>query len=201
MTAVQKRRLGIQLVAFLGGLGLLGVLVRNCGGAEVAGHLRQIGWLAPFLPLPYIAILVCDTKGWACAIPPTAQAHAVPLWYLSLARLAGEAINDLTPTASIGGEPVKVYLLRAHGLTTDAGLASVVVAKTTLTISQVVFILLGLPFFFSRLGWVRRKPMGMAVRALGHLLPQWRGLEGWGARAQLIDAHLLGFYGGNYRRF
>ena len=226
MTAVQKRRLGIQLVAFLGGLGLLGVLIRNVGVAEVASHLRQIGWLAPLLPLPYIAVLWCDTQGWACAIPPTAQAHVVPLWYLSLARLAGEAINDLTPTASIGGEPVKVYLLRARGLTTDAGLASVVVAKTTLTISQVVFILLGLPFFFSRLGWVRqgwwvlgsllvlaagfvtllirwqrRKPMGMAVRALGHLLPQWRGLEGWAARAQLIDAHLLGFYDGNYRRF
>src|SRR5437867_6968827 len=156
MTAVQKRRLGIQLVAFLGGLGLLGVLVRNVGVAEVASHLRQIGWLAPLLPLPYIAVLMCDTQGWACAIPPTAQAHVVPFWYLSLARLAGEAINDLTPTASIGGEPVKVYLLRARGLTTDAGLASVVVAKTTLTISQIVFILLGLPFFFSRLGWARQ---------------------------------------------
>src|SRR5437762_487161 len=55
MTAVQKRRLGIQLVAFLGGLGLLGVLIRNVGVAEVASHLRQIGWLAPLLPLPYIA--------------------------------------------------------------------------------------------------------------------------------------------------
>lgn len=226
MTTVQKRRLGLQFAAALGGFGVLGLLVWNIGVAEVAGHLRQIGWRAPLLLLPYVAVALCDAQGWACAIPRTAHARPAPLWRLSLARLAGEAVNNLTPTANLGGEPVKVYLLRAHGLTTDAGLASVVVAKTALTVSQIVFILLGLPFFLYRLGWVRqgwwvlgpllvlaygfvallirwqrRGLMGMAVRALRRLLPRWRRLERWEGRAQRIDGHLLGFYDGNYRGF
>ena len=116
MTAVQKRRLGFQLAAALVGLGVLGLLVWNVGVAEVAGHLRQIGWRAPLLLLPYVAVALCDAQGWACAIPRTTHARPAPLWRLSLARLAGEAINNLTPTANLGGEPIKVYLLRAHGL-------------------------------------------------------------------------------------
>jgi hypothetical protein len=126
----------------------------------------------------------------------------------------------------MGGEPVKVYILRTHGLTTDTGLASVVVAKTALTASQIVFILLGLPFFLHRLGWVRqgwwvlgpllilaygfvtllirwqrRGLMGMAVRALRWLLPRWHRLEHWEERAGHVDTHLLGFYDGNARKF
>ncbi|MBI3800319.1 MAG: flippase-like domain-containing protein, partial [Deltaproteobacteria bacterium] len=148
--------MAIQLAATLGGLGVLGLLVWNIGLGEVVAHLRQIGWLAPLLLVPYLVIALCDAKGWACAIPPTVQAGEIPLWRLSLARLAGEAVNNLTPTANLGGEPIKVYLLRAHGLTIDTGLASVVVAKTTLVVSQIVFILLGFPFFLYRLGWVRQ---------------------------------------------
>jgi uncharacterized protein (TIRG00374 family) len=143
-----------------------------------------------------------------------------------LARLAGEAINNLTPTANVGGEPVKVYLLRAHGLSTDAGLASIVAAKTALTISQIAFILLGLPFFLRHLGWVhgrwwvliplvilaygfgvllirwqRRGLIAMIVRGLQRLFPRWRKVTHWEEPARRIDAHLLSFYDGNARGF
>ncbi len=171
---------------------MLGLLVWNIGIGEVVAHLRQIGWLVPLLLVPYIAIALCDAKGWACAIPFSAHARKVPLWRLSLARIAGEAVNNLTPTANLGGEPIKVYLLRAHGLIVDSGLASVVVAKTTLVVSQIVFILLGLQ---------RRGLIGMAVGTLRRLLPHWQRLAQWEARAQRIDAHLLGFYEGNTRGF
>jgi len=205
---------------------LLGLLVWNIGLGELVDHLRQIGWLAPWLLVPYLIIALCDAKGWACAIPPAACAREIPLWRLFLARIAGEAVNNLTPTANLGGEPIKVYLLRAHGLTTETGLASVVVAKTTLMVSQIVFILLGVPFFLYRLGWVRqgwwvigpllglaygftlllirwqrRGLMGMAVRALQWILPHWQILTKWEERARQIDAHLLGFYDGNTRGF
>lgn len=236
MTAVQKRRLGIQIAAVLGGFGLLGLLVWHVGVTEVAAHLRQIGWLAPLLFLPYIGVALCDAKGWSCALPaitPAATTHtstprpaSVPLLRLALARLAGEAINNLTPTASVGGEPVKVYLLRTYGLPTSAGLASVVVAKTTLTVAQIIFILLGLPFFLYRLGWIRQGWwvlgllfvlaagfvtllirwqrsgfMHMAVGVLRRVLPRWQRLEQWEGHARQIDTHLLRFYDGDYRRF
>jgi putative membrane protein len=221
-----QRRLGLHLIAVCGGFALLAFLVWNVGVGEIVKHLRQIGWQAPLVLLPYLGAAFCDAKGWACAIPPTSPARKTPLWRVSLARLAGEAINNLTPTANVGGEPVKVYMLQAHGLTTDAGLASVVAAKTALTISQIAFILLGLPFFLYRLGWIqvgwwllvpllglaygfvvlvvrwqRRGLMGILVRGLRRLAPRWRRLIEWQERAQRIDAHLLHFYDSNQKGF
>lgn len=220
------RHVLLHSLAVLGGFALLGWVVWQVGLSGVLGYLRQIGWWAPVLLLPSIAIALCDAKGWACALPATIHLPHIPLWRWSLARLAGEAINNLTPTANIGGEPVKVYMLRAHGLTTDAGLASVVVAKTALTVSQVVFVLLGIPFFLYRLGWIqqswwvfgpllalaygfvmllihwqRRGLMSLVVRALRRLLPHWSRLTRWEERASRIDGHLLSFYDGDSRRF
>jgi glycosyltransferase 2 family protein len=226
MPVAKKKHLAIHLIATLGGLGLLGLLVWSVGIGELVDYLRQIGWLAPLVLVPYMIIALCDAKGWACAIPSSVHVGEISLWRLSLARIAGEAVNNLTPTANLGGEPIKVYLLRAQGLTMDTGLASVVVAKTTLVVSQIIFILLGLPFFLYRLGWVRqgwwvigpllglaygftlllirwqrRGLMGMAVRALQWILPHWQILARWEERARQIDAHLLRFYDGNTRGF
>ncbi len=220
------RHLVLHGLAVLSGFALLGWVVWQVGLTDVLHYFRQIGWWAPLLIVPALAIALCDAKGWACALPATVHLPHIPLWRWSLARLAGEAINNLTPTANIGGEPVKVYMLRAHGLTTDAGLASVVVAKTALTVSQVVFVLIGIPFFLYRLGWMeqgwwifgplialaygfvmllirwqRRGLMGMAVRALSRVLPRWQRLTHWEERAQRIDAHLLSVYEGDSRRF
>jgi putative membrane protein len=221
-----QQRFGFQLLAVFGGIALLSFLVWNVGVSEIARHLRQIGWQAPLILLPYLGVAWCDAKGWSYAIPPTSPARKAPLWRISLARLAGEAVNNLTPTANVGGEPVKVYMLQAHGLTTDAGLASVVAAKTALTIGQIAFIFLGLPFFLYRLGWIRvgwwllvplgglaygfvvlvvrwqrRGLMGMFVRGLRRLLPRWRRLSEWQVRATRIDAHLLRFYDSNQQGF
>lgn len=216
----------LHFIAIAGGVALLAFLVWNIGLGEVTSHLRNIGWNAPLLFAPYIAIALCDAQGWMYAIPPTSPARQTPLWRVSLARLAGEAINNLTPTANVGGEPVKVYLLRAHGLTLDAGLASIVAAKTALTISQIAFILLGLPFFLRRLGWMqgswwllippvllaygfgvllirwqRRGLIGIVVRGLRRLFPRWQRTTQWVEPAQRIDAHLRSFYEGNARGF
>jgi putative membrane protein len=221
-----QRRFGLHLAAVFSGIALLAFLVWSVGLGEMIDHLHNIGWNAPLLLTPYIAIALCDAQGWVYAIPPTNAARKAPLWRVSLARIAGEAINNLTPTANIGGEPIKVYLLRAHGLTTDAGLASIVAAKTALTISQIAFILLGLPFFLHHMGWIRagwwllvpllflaygfgallirwqrRGLIGMAVRGLQQLFPRWRKVTQWQERAQSIDAHLLSFYNNNVQGF
>jgi putative membrane protein len=223
---IRKKLPWLHLLAFLGGVALFVFLIWNIGLSEVLKYVRQIGWQAPLLLFPYLGVALCDAKGWAYAIPPTSPTRKAPLWRIALARLAGEAINNLTPTANVGGEPVKVYMLRAHGLTVDAGLASVVAAKTALTVSQIAFILLGLPFFLSRLGWVqawwwvfvpllglaygfvvllvrwqRRGLMSMAVRGLQRFFPRWQRLTSWEDRARRIDAHLLSFYDGNLRGF
>ncbi|PYO55831.1 MAG: hypothetical protein DMD83_17605, partial [Candidatus Rokuibacteriota bacterium] len=59
------------------------------------------------------------------------------------ARLAGEAVNLTTPTASMGGEPLKAYLLRPY-VPLAEGLGSVVVDKTTVVAGQLLLLLAGL---------------------------------------------------------
>ena len=57
--------------------------------------------------------------------------------------MAGEAVNFTTPAAYLGGEPMKAYLLSRHNVPLVDGMASIVTAKTTMTLAEVVFILLG----------------------------------------------------------
>ena len=52
-------------------------------------------------------------------------------------------MNATTPTASVGGEPVKAYLLR-YWVPPVEGLASVIVDKTAIVMGQGLFLILGL---------------------------------------------------------
>src|SRR5262245_24477170 len=93
-----------------------------------------------------------------------------------------------TPTAAVGGEAVKAWLLRGYA-PLDATLASVIVAKTTITLGQGVFFLMGVV-----VAW----QMGLAGSALLDamlwflvieaialglfVLVQMRGMLGWTGR-------------------
>ena len=67
-------------------------------------------------------------------------------------RLAGEAVNNVTPLLDIGGEPLKAHLVskRFH-LPLPNAVASTVVARTSIFISQAVFMLFGAVLSFELL--------------------------------------------------
>src|SRR5262249_61445362 len=118
------------------------------GPPPLPARFRALGWAAPLVLLPYLVITILDTNGWRCTLPATAR---VPFSSLYLVRMAGEAVNSMTPTVTVGGEPVKAHLLRAFGVSGSDALASVVIAKTALTVSQCAFVLVGLAVLFGRL--------------------------------------------------
>jgi len=134
------------------GIALLVWLMFHAGLDELHEQFDKIGWLAPLVLLPYVAVALVDAVAWRHALPPTAQPR-VPFWTLVFARMAGEAVNSVTPTATVGGEPLKAQLLRAHGVAMSDGIASIVVAKTTLTIAQSLFTAFG---FAGLLLWIGR---------------------------------------------
>ena len=84
---------------------------------------------------------------------------------LTGARLAGEAVNLATPTASVGGEPLKAYLVRDR-LSLDRGLASVVVDKTTVVAGQAMFVALGLGVALTMFAPPRDLTLAMTVLLL-----------------------------------
>jgi len=55
-------------------------------------------------------------------------------------RLAGESLNQLTPTASLGGEPFKALKLKAEGVRWQEATASLVIHKALMAISLVIYI-------------------------------------------------------------
>jgi hypothetical protein len=59
------------------------------------------------------------------------------------ARTAGVAVNQLTPTASVGGDFVKAGLVRRWVPVTD-GFASVMVDKLTFALGETIFVVVGL---------------------------------------------------------
>lgn len=125
------------------GLGLFAWFVHEAGPAEIMRALRGIGWGKGALAmLPYLLVYGFDTLGWRFAFS-SASAHLLGYLTQMRLRMAGEAVNNLIPSAYVGGEPVKIYLARKRGVPTIAAAQSVVVAKTTMTIAQVFAIALG----------------------------------------------------------
>jgi putative membrane protein len=122
------------------GLAVVAWLVWDLGPGAVWEAIRVLSWrLAVVMLFPFCVAVAADTLGWRVLLP---SCH-LPLATLAAARLAGEAVNLLTPTASVGGEPLKAYLVR-DGLPLEEGLASVVADKTTMVMGQAVFLAAGL---------------------------------------------------------
>ncbi|HJR02950.1 MAG TPA: lysylphosphatidylglycerol synthase domain-containing protein, partial [Methylomirabilota bacterium] len=123
----------------LTGLALVGYLVAQIGPAAIWSSFVRLGWRLPLvLAFPYSLAAVVDTLAWRLLLPTP-----VPFLLLLRARLAGEAVSLATPTMSVGGDPLKAYLLRPR-LPLLAGFVSVIADKTTVVAGQVIFLALGL---------------------------------------------------------
>lgn len=130
----------LRLLLLAVGLGFIAWLLWDLGPSAVWDAIRTLSWRLGLLVLfPYCVAVALDTLGWRVLLPGC----GVRWGALAGARLAGESANLLTPTASVGGEPLKAYLVRDR-LPLDEGLASVVVDKTTTVMGQAVFLAAGL---------------------------------------------------------
>ncbi len=123
------------------GLVLLGFLIRELGAASVVDNLRLVGWGIVPIVLQEGGSYLANTLGWLAAFPRPGP--AIPFGQLLAARISGDAVNYVTPTATFGGEFVRTRFL--HGQATGTALvASVAVAKLSQTIGQIAFVILGL---------------------------------------------------------
>jgi len=141
----------IRLLFLAAGLVVLGGLIWHIGLLQVWDTVERVGFGAFCVILgPLLVVYLLDAYGWSLTLGP--WAGRVGFVRLFMVRMAGEAINVTTPTAMLGGEPVKAYLLTRHGVPMVEGLASVVTAKTIMVIAQVLFMLSGLGVTFWLVG-------------------------------------------------
>lgn len=133
----------VRLALLVLGCGTLLGLVWHIGPGRILDAASSVGpvTLAVIL-VPSVLMYAIEAYGWRLTLGR--QGDGVGFLRLFAIRTAGEVVNMTTPTAYVGGEPLKAYLLKRDGVPLVEGMASVVTAKTTMTIAQVVFILLGI---------------------------------------------------------
>jgi uncharacterized protein (TIRG00374 family) len=138
----------IVWVFFLAGTVLLCGMVWQVGIADLRTSLRAVGlWIVPWILLESMPVLL-HTAGWAACFQH--RQDPIPFRRLFLVRLAGSAINQVTPTATVGGEVVKVLLLESV-LPREQAIAAVCIGKASFTLAQMLYLALGSLYFTSRL--------------------------------------------------
>src|SRR5262249_16591689 len=185
---------------------LLCGMVWQVGLADLLTSFRAVGiWIVPWILLESIPVLL-HTAGWVACF----QHHQGPrqFWRLVLVRLAGSAINQVTPTATIGGEVVKVLLLQS-ALPREQATASVVMDKASFTLAQMLYLGLWILYLTGRLALPARVRVRLglivglisvgllgfvAFQRYGLLSKLVRWLEGFNigqARLQRLHQYLL----------
>jgi len=130
----------VRLGLLVCGAALFVWLLATIGPGAVVQAFAELSWrLLIILVFPFGLTTLLDTLGWRYAF----RRDTVPFRALLASRLAGEAFNLTTPTASMGGEAVKAWLVRPWAPLAE-GLPSVIVAKTTITLGQALFVVVGL---------------------------------------------------------
>jgi uncharacterized protein (TIRG00374 family) len=155
-------------------------ILNEVGWDKLGQHLRQVGWYWPVLLLPYGLVNWLEAVSWKYILVDLPEKDSLArLFWL---RLGGEALNQLTPTASLGGEPFKAARLRADGVPVDQATASVVIHKGILVCSLVLYVILGLalaplylPAAVAHFQYLSLAALGLGAAGVAFVFLQRRG--------------------------
>src|SRR5262249_56351959 len=156
--------------AFLPLLGIVGIaiLVWRTDIDAVRTAVLQVGWGIGLVVSQEIVAHLLNTLGWRLAFARE-QVATLPLGHLLRLRLAGDAINYLTPSASLAGEYARAAMLTDR-IGSAARADSVVIAKSAQAIAQMTFVAAGLTVLRARVAIPEAGP-SPAVWALAFGLP------------------------------
>lgn len=141
MTGKALRRFLLLLTGVL----LLSVLVWRAGPEAILTQILSVGWGFGLLLLLSLAWNTTAVFAWRVLFD---RDHPTIGWKrLWHTRLAGEAVNTLTPFLNLGGEPVKVWLLKQH-LADDQGATYVVLDKTIYFLASLLYMASGVMLGF-----------------------------------------------------
>ena len=208
----------LRILLLLLAVAAFGWLVRGADPEAVAQSLAALGFWAPLVPLPYLAVYLVDTVGWWKAFGRGGP-EGISYGVLFRIRWMGESINNFAPSAYVGGEAVKVYLLAKRGLSASSATASVVIAKTLQMLGYLIFLAIGALGTLHLLGdsvpvlgtllssialttvlvavlfWVQRRgPFGLLLRTFERFGWHSRRLEAQRENLLDVDQRIVAFY-------
>lgn len=177
------------------GIALFAWLIARVGVERLWHEAARLGWgIAVIVALEGIADLL-HTAAWRLCFWPRFRRSVWQLWG---PNLAANAINFLTPTATLGGEVVRATLLPRHLPRTEVA-ASLTINRLTETISDLTVSLIGVAVVLFSAQLPLAAQVGIVTAALlltagivGFLLAQRGGrLAGWLTSLPWVD-RLLG---------
>jgi len=121
---------------------VLFLMFRRIDWPDLVHAFKQGGACWPLLILPYGLTCYLWALSWRFLL--VSKVGCPPMSRLFFVRLGGESLNQLTPTASLGGEPFKALRLQADGVAWQEATASLVIHKALTVLSLVLYIFLGL---------------------------------------------------------
>lgn len=127
----------LRLTLLAGGVGAFAWYLGRAGLHEVINAFRKLGPFAPVVLIPYFLVYIVDAVGWRLAFPGIMPVRFPAFWRI---RWIGEAVNNVIPSAYIGGEALKVYLLKQRGVDATTATTAAVISKTAQTLAQLLFI-------------------------------------------------------------
>jgi len=134
------RRLNLILLSIA--VIFLFAMLKRIGWSDLGHYLREVGYSWPLVLVPYGVTNLLGAVAWKILlITERANPTIGRLFFL---RLAGESLNQLTPTASLGGEPFKALRLRSDGIPWQQTAASLIIQKALLVLSLVLYIFLSI---------------------------------------------------------
>jgi glycosyltransferase 2 family protein len=136
MSASFVRKLTLTL-----GLGSLVYFLRRFGAADTWLDLKMIGWRLWAIAALEALIHLTHARAWWHLFPNKARQACFPrIW---LVQLAGSALNDTTPGAPLGGEPIKAMLMREQ-FELPVTAATLLSAKLAQALARALFIMFGI---------------------------------------------------------
>lgn len=137
------RVLTIALAAL--GLGVFAFILYHTDLSEVWRHVTRLGWFGLAVVLGASCVwFVVDTINWTLTLRSTRPGA---LWFSRLwpIHVTGEALNHVTPLASLGGEPMKAMLInQRYGIGYREGTTSLVLLHIINVCAEIPFLLLGI---------------------------------------------------------
>ena len=149
-----------RVILLTAGLALFAWFIQRTGWADIRDTFGKLGpWMFVAL-IPYAIVFTIDCIGWRFTFGP-GTLKGIPFRVVWSIRLIGEAINNVIPSMYVGGEAVKVGLLKRHGVPVVTSASAAVRSKTAQSVAQSTFIAMGatvaavaLPTEHTEIKWV-----------------------------------------------
>jgi uncharacterized protein (TIRG00374 family) len=88
-----------------------------------------------------VLLMLCSVFRWKLIL--LSQNHKIKFIYLVKSYLAGYGVSYITPSAKLGGEPVRAALLKRYGLKTHESLSTIIIDKSLELSGSALFFVIG----------------------------------------------------------